>query len=95
MKRNKQDRGFILTILALGHGVSHWIDQSFPVLLPTIASSLGLGTFQIGIIAYVRQIGFGVGNIPGLLVVMLRKYWGIMLAGCLIWTSISYILVGA
>ena len=95
MKRHKQDRGFILTILALGHGVSHWIDQSFPVLLPTIASSLGLGTFQIGIIAYVRQIGFGVGNIPGLLVDMLRKYWGIMLAGCLIWTSISYILVGA
>lgn len=95
MKRNKQDRGFILTILALGHGVSHWIDQSFPVLLPTIASSLGLGTFQIGIIAYVRQIGFGVGSIPGLLVDMLRKYWGIMLAGCLIWTSISYILVGA
>jgi len=84
-----------LTILSLGHGVSHWIDQSFPVLLPTIATSLGLGTFQIGIIAYVRQIGFGVGNIPGLLVDMLRKYWGIMLTGCLVWTSISYVLVGA
>ncbi len=63
--RRQLDRRYVLSILSTGHGVSHWFDQSFPVLLPTITSALGLSTLQVGSIATVKEIGSGLVNVPG------------------------------
>ena len=91
----RKDRRFILGVLSVGHGTTHWFDQSFPVLLPTITASLGLSMLQVGSIATVRQIGFGVVNLPGGLIVdMLRGHWGLILTGCLVWAALFYALLG-
>ena len=92
---DRQDRRLTLGILSTGHGITHWFDQSFPVLLPSITASLGLSTLQVGSIATVKQVGFGMVNLPGgLLVDMLKGQWGLILTGCLVWAAIFYALIG-
>ena len=50
---------------------------------------------QVGSIATVRQIGFGVVNLPGGLIVdMLRGHWDLILTGCLVWAALFYALLG-
>ncbi len=89
------DRKLILGILSAGHGIAHWLDQSFPVVLPSITASLGLSTLQVGSIATVKQIGFGVVNLPGGLVVdTLKGQWGLILTGCLVGAALFYALLG-
>ena len=92
----REDRRFILGVLSTGHGISHWFDQGFLVLLPTITAALGLGTLQIGLLGTIRQVGFGAVNLPGGLIVdMLKGQWGLILTGCLVWSAIAYALLGA
>ena len=92
----RQDRRFILGVLSTGHGISHWFDQGFLVLLPTITTALGMSTLQVGSLATIRQVGFGAVNLPGGLVVdMMKGQWGLILTGCLIWAALAYALVGA
>ncbi|MQF68725.1 MFS transporter [SAR202 cluster bacterium AD-804-J14_MRT_500m] len=89
------DRKFVLGALSLGHGIVHWLDQSFPVVLPSITASLGLTNIQVGSIATVKQIGFGLVNLPGGLVVDLaRGQWGLILIGCLVSAALLYALLG-
>ena len=95
VRGRKEDRRFILGVLASGHGITHWFDGSFPVLLPSITASLGLSTLQVGSIATVKQVGFGLINLPGgLMVDMLKGQWGLILTGCLIWAALFYGLMG-
>ena len=92
----REDRRFILGVLSTGHGISHWFDQGFLVLLPSITASLGLSTLQVGSLATIRQVGFGLVNLPGGLVVdMFKGQWGLILTGCLVWSALSYALLGA
>ena len=92
----REDRRFILGVLSTGHGISHWFDQGFLVLLPTITTALGMSTLQVGSLATIRQVGFGAVNLPGGLVVdMMKGQWGLILTGCLIWAALAYALVGA
>ncbi len=91
-----QNRGFILGSLSLGHGISHLYDQGFPVFLPAIAATLGLGTFQVAVLHGVRQGGFGVVNLgAGVFVDRLRRNWGMILTGCMFWSAIAFLLVAA
>ena len=88
-------RGFTLGILSIGHGISHWLDQSFPIILPSITTALGLSTLQVGSIASIKQIGFGFVNLPGGLIVDgLKGQWGLILTGCLVAAAITYFLLG-
>jgi len=92
----KQNRGFILGSLSLGHGFSHLYDQGFPVLMPAIASALGLSNFQVASLLGIRQAGFGVVNLGGgVFVDMVQNQWGLILTGCMIWAAVSYMAVGA
>jgi sugar phosphate permease len=82
-------------VLSVGHGVTHLVDTSFNVLLPYITTTLGLTNFQIGTVASIRQIGFGIVNLPGGLVVdMVRAQWGLILTACLVWAALFYGLMG-
>jgi MFS family permease len=92
----KQNRGFILGSLSLGHGFSHLYDQGFPVLLPAITSALGLSNIQVATLLGIRQAGFGVVNLGGgVFVDMVQNQWGLILTGCMIWAAVSYMAVGA
>ena len=92
----RQNRGFILGSLSLGHGISHLYDQGFPVFLPAIAATLGLSTLQVAVLHGVRQGGFGVVNLGGGVVVdRLKNNWGQILTGCMFWSAIAFLLVAA
>ena len=91
-----QNRSKILGVMSAGHGVAHLYDQGVPVMMPSISSHFGLNTFQISVLLALRFIGFGVVNIGGGLVVdMLKQYWGIMLTGCMVGAAIFFALLGA
>ena len=92
----RRSRNFILGSLSLGHGVAHLYDQGFPVLLPTIASQMGLGTFQVSILLALRMGGFGAVNLGGgFFVDRLKRYWGLMLTWCMIGAGAAFALIGA
>ena len=74
----------IIPGLAAGHVVFHWIVQSFVVVLPEIQAAFGLGAVGVGGLLSARELAAGVVALPGGLVVdMVRKYWGMLLALCL------------
>ena len=92
----KRKRGFILGSLSFGHGMSHLYDQGFPVFMPTIIESMGLGNIHAASLLGLRQGGFGVVNLGGgPFVDMLKRHWGLILTGCMVGSAASYVLVGA
>lgn len=92
----KQNRAFILGSLSFGHGISHLYDQGLTVLMPAIASSMGLSNLQVATLLGIRQAGFGVVNLGGgVFVDMLKNQWGPILTACMIWSAIAYVAVGA
>ncbi|MDP6453605.1 MAG: MFS transporter [SAR202 cluster bacterium] len=91
----KRNRTFILSSMSTGHGIAHLFDQGIPVLMPTISSSFGLSDIQVSVVLAFRFAGFGIVNLGGGLVVdMLKRYWGMMLAGCMFSAGIFFALVG-
>jgi len=92
----RENRNFILGSMSFGHAIAHLYDQGIPVLMPTIASFFGLSNLQVSIVMAFRFAGFGIVNIGGGLVVdMLKKYWGLMLTGCMVAAGLLFLLVGA
>ncbi len=90
----RQGRGFILGSLAFGHGVSHLYDMGFPVFMPAISACMGLSYLQVATILGIRQAGFGVVNLGGgVLVDMLKKQWGFILTGCMVWSALAFLLI--
>ena len=91
-----RSRGFVLGSLSLGHGASHLYDQGFPVFLPVIAQSLGLGYTQVATLLSIRQVGSGLVSLGGGALVDVRKsQWGMILTGCMAGSAIAYSFVGA
>ena len=91
----RNNRRMILGMLSFGHGISHWFDHSFPVLLPSITASLGLSNLQVGAIGTAKEISFGLVNVPGGFVVdMMKVQWGLILTGCLVWIGVAHALAG-
>ncbi len=92
---HRQKRGFILGSLTFGHGVAHLYDLGFPVFLTAIASSLGLSTFQSGIILGIRTSGSGLVSMgAGVLVDKFRNEWGLMLTACMVLNVLAFVVIG-
>ena len=91
----RQNRTFILTSMSFGHGVAHLFDQGIPVLMPTISTSFGMSDIQVSVVLALRFAGFGIVNLgAGLVVDMLKRYWGLMLVGCMFSAGVLLALVG-
>ena len=70
-------------------------DLGLPALLPTISSAFGLSNIQVAILLALRQAGAGVVNLGGGPIVdAMKRYWGHMLTGCMIWTAIAVTIIG-
>ncbi len=92
---HRQNRAFILGSLTFGHGVAHLYDLGFPVFLTAIANSLGLGTFQLGILLGIRTSGSGIVSMgAGVLVDRFRNEWGMMLTACMVLNVIAFVVIG-
>ncbi len=86
---------FIIAGLTSGHGVFHWFLQSFLVLLPEIEAAFGLSKVGVGLISTTRETVSGIITLPGgVLADIFRRYWGLLLALCMGFFGIGWLLVG-
>ena len=85
----------ILPGLATGHAVFHWIVQSFVVALPEIQQAFHLNSVGVGGILSARELASGLVALPGGVVVdLLRRYWGPLLASCLGTSALGCLVMG-
>ena len=86
---------FIVPGLAVGHTVFHWIVQSFVVALPEIQAAFHLNTVGVGGILSARELASGLVALPGGVVVdILKRYWGQLLASCLGVSALGSLVMG-
>ncbi len=87
---------FILTGLSGGHGVFHWLNHSFLVMLPEVKATFGLGALEVGGIAALREVLSGLITLPGGIIAdVLRRYWGLVLAVCMAGFGLGWLVMGA
>ena len=85
----------IIPGLATGHVVFHWIVQSFVVVLPEIQAAFSLSAVGVGGLLSARELASGVVALPGGVAVdMVRRYWGLLLALCLVATALGSLIMG-
>ena len=73
----------ILTGLTFGHGVFHFMQQSFAVMLPAIKEAFGISPVEIGVLMTAREIAMGVSSLPGgVLSNRLQRHRGNIMAAC-------------
>jgi MFS family permease len=85
----------MVTGLAVGHVGFHWILQSFVVVVPEIQQTFGLNGVGVGGIQAVRELTSGLITLPGGVVVgMIRKWWGLLLAVCVGASGLGSLLMG-
>ena len=90
----RHNRRFILASLSFGHGVSHLYDMGFPVFMPAITAGMNLNYLQVAAIWGIRQGGFGAVNLGGgVFVDMLKKQWGHILTGCMLWSALAFLVI--
>jgi MFS family permease len=85
----------MVTGLAVGHVAFHWIIQSFVVVFPEIQRTFGLNSVGVGGIITMREVASALVSLPGGVVVdMLRKWWGWLLAGCVAASGLGSLVMG-
>ena len=83
MATERKNIGGEPALLATGHATFHWILQSFAVVLPEVQAAIGLNSVGAAGIMSARELASGLIALPGGVVVdVLRRYWGLLLAGC-------------
>ena len=86
---------YMLSGMAAGHATFHWIIQSFAVALPEIQAAFGLNSVGAAGIMSARDLAAGLIALPGGVVVdILRRYWGLLLAGCLAVAALGSLVMG-
>ena len=93
----RRGAAFIIGGLTSGHGVFHWVAQSFIVVLPEVRDLLlGGSTVLATSIQTTREIASGVVALPGgVLTDALRRYWGWVMAFCMALFGVGWLLMAA
>lgn len=88
-------RRYMMPGLATGHATFHWILQSFAVALPEIQMYFGLNAVGAAGVMSARDLASGIIALPGGVVVdILRRFWGFLLAGCLGLAALGSLVMG-
>jgi MFS family permease len=91
----KENRAHLLANLSLGHGIAHFYQQSFLVLLPKIAADLGLSGVGVGALGTVRHLtSFSVEVPGGFIVDMVKRQWGLIFVGCMGLIAVAWAVAG-
>ena len=93
----RRGAAFIIGGLTSGHGVFHWLTQSFIVVLPEVRDLLlGGSVVATTSIQSTREIASGVVSLPGgVLTDALRRHWGWVMAVCMALFGVGWILMAA
>lgn len=95
MATERKNIGREPTLLATGHATFHWILQSFAVVLPEVQAAIGLNSVGAAGIMSARELASGLIALPGGVVVdVLGRYWGLLLAGCVALGGIGSLALG-
>jgi MFS family permease len=85
----------MLTGFTIAHGIFHFMQQSFAVMLPAIKDTFGISPIQIGALMAAKEIAMGVSSLPGGVISdRLRRYRGIIMAACMALFGLSWLLIG-
>ena len=85
----------ILTAFTISHGVFHFMQQSFAVMLPAIKETFGISAIQIGALMAAKEIAMGASSLPGgVLSDRLWHYRGLIMAACMALFGLSWLLIG-
>ena len=85
----------ILSGYTIAHGIFHFMQQSFAVMLPAIKETFGINPIQIGALMTAKEIAMGISSLPGgVLSDRLRHYRGIIMAACIALFGLSWLLIG-
>jgi MFS family permease len=81
--------------LAVGHGVKHFCQSAWLILMPEVRAALSLSDVAVGGIFTAQQIVGGVTNVPaGILTDMFRKRVALMLTLSMLSVATGYLLIG-
>ena len=84
----------VLTAISGGHAISHFLFQSFLVMVPSMRDALGIGALEVGAISTVREIASGLVSVPGgLFFDRSRFHWGLVLAVCMAGFGFGWLVV--
>lgn len=88
-------RRYMVPGLAAGHATFHWIIQSVAVILPEIQAYFMLTSVGTAGIMSAREVAAGLIALPGGIVTdIIRRYWGLLLAGCLAVAALGSLAMG-
>ena len=74
--------------LAMGHGVKHFYQQAFLLLIPSFKAAMGLTDVQVGLFGTARTISSSIMNMPaGIIADLWRSKVGLILAASLTRTN--------
>ena len=86
---------FIISGLSGGHGVMHWFNRTFQIMLPEVQDTFRLGEVRVGGISAARELASGLVTLPGgLLVDVLQRHWGLILALSMGGFGIGWLVLG-
>ena len=87
-------RGRILTLLAAGHGITHWFQGILTVSLPLITQDFGITYTQLGALRSVQRVSHMISiTVGGLATDFLKDRKGILLLS-VVWPSLFFSLQG-
>ncbi len=82
--------------LSAGHGVKHFCQSAWLILMPEVRTALSLSDVAVGGIFTAQQVASGVTNIPaGILTDMFRRRVALMLTLSMLSVAAGYVLIGA
>jgi FSR family fosmidomycin resistance protein-like MFS transporter len=85
----------VLTGFTIAHGIFHFMQQSFSVMLPAIKETFGINAVAIGALMTAREIAMGLSSLPGgVLSDRLRRFRGVIMAVCMAVFGLSWLMIG-
>ena len=91
---DERGRNLVLATVTAAHAISHFLSQGFLVALPAIRAALRIGPVEVGAIMAAREIAAGLVSLPGGMICdRLRRYWGIVLAACMVGFGLGWLVV--
>lgn len=93
--RGRESRTFWLYTVSAGHGIVHWFQQLYPIIIPSIKASLGLNDVQLGALSSVKQLTSGPLMLPaGMVADLWVKATPLLLGMALAVFGIAYFFMG-
>jgi MFS family permease len=85
----------VLAGFTVAHGIFHFMQQSFSVMLPAVKETFGISAVAIGALMTARELAMGVSSLPGgILSDRLQRHRAVIMAACMALFGLGWLLIG-